>query len=595
MKKRGKTRVSLFQRILSLSVLSIVLPMLLFELYSFYIIRDIMEEQASIDLREAVSLTALSMEDTFKNLALQTITVYADEAINDIAIAFAEIDVETQYDDYVQLQLEFAEYISQVLIPNRVYLIDMELFIWMVSAQGEILANFSYDASIMEQALAQAQQDELGTVAVEWLGLLPDSSIYRANHNSEDLIVMCKSMNYILSDNAPMMYIAVREVNFRNEFILTDSALNYDRFLVGEDFQILSCADESLIGENLTEYLNGITLSGESGVLRDVSTQSGMAIVSYQKVSNTLWTVVDVQLYDEMLEEISAVNHRMLVTNLAIVAVFLLMTSIMVGRVTKPLRMLQQRMREDAVDAPLLPDSIPQNAGKEVQELYETYAGLKENIVELLVQNETVERNKRVQELAALQAQIKPHFLFNTLMSIRSAINNENLKKASDMTLALSKFMRSTIVKVDEVVSLRDEIENIRNYIDIQNMRSYQTITLELSIAPTLLAYKIPNLLLQPLVENAIIHGFESMDTGQITITGELLQDGVCLSVRDNGRGFVQDPLCTQMQGAGHFGVYNVNERIQLYYGAQYTLQYRNDHGTVAVLQLPQEWGGRDV
>jgi two-component system sensor histidine kinase YesM len=185
-----------------------------------------------------------------------------------------------------------------------------------------------------------------------------------------------------------------------------------------------------------------------------------------------------------------------------------------------------------------------------------------------------------------LQAQIKPHFLFNTLMSIRCAIGNGNTEKASHMTLALSSFLRNTIVRGEEIVTLKEELDIIHTYIQIQNDRSYQKVTFRTDIQDGLETFKIPKLLLQPLIENSISHGFYEQETGEILLSAKRKQDQVLITVKDNGKGFEINPLEYSRQEQ-HFGVYSVKHRLKIYYGEQGSIQYQSSNGTTVIISLP--------
>ena len=200
--------------------------------------------------------------------------------------------------------------------------------------------------------------------------------------------------------------------------------------------------------------------------------------------------------------------------------------------------------------------------------------------------------------MKALQAQISPHFLFNTLNAVRWAAINNNAKKAADMVLALTNLLRMTIVKGDELITVEEEIENLKNYSAIFQMRHSIEFQLHCDIEEDIRQYGIPKLLLQPLVENAIIHGFEGIVTGGvIEITGMKRDGFVVISVKDNGVGIspdsglkVEDTRKLKFSG---IGIRNVDERIKLYFGEKYGLRLASTEGkgTSAEVWLPEQNG----
>lgn len=178
----------------------------------------------------------------------------------------------------------------------------------------------------------------------------------------------------------------------------------------------------------------------------------------------------------------------------------------------------------------------------EIGILQQSFEKMKRNINNLIQENKMKEKKKRDAEHKAMQAQISPHFLFNTLNTIRWASINNNTQKAADMVLFLSNLLHMTVAKEDEMITVEQETENLKNYVNILKMRHSKGFDLVIDIEDEIKKYKIPKLLLQPLVENAIIHGFDEIITGGIiqvkgsTVNGSI----VVISVIDNSKGMDQ-------------------------------------------------------
>jgi two-component system sensor histidine kinase YesM len=209
--------------------------------------------------------------------------------------------------------------------------------------------------------------------------------------------------------------------------------------------------------------------------------------------------------------------------------------------------------------------------------------------------SKTSERKKRDAELKALQAQISPHFLFNTLSTIRWAAINGHNKKAADMVLLLSNLLRQTIVKDDEYITLEEEFSNLRHYAELFQLRQSVEFTFEENLPDELKSYRVPKLLLQPLVENAIIHGFENLaNGGVIHVSGEIHSDGVSLRITDNGAGMDTNSLKNKAKAKDFtfsgIGTANVDERIKLNFGKRYGLHIKSSPGcgTTAEILLPK-------
>ena len=195
--------------------------------------------------------------------------------------------------------------------------------------------------------------------------------------------------------------------------------------------------------------------------------------------------------------------------------------------------------------------------------------------------------------MTALRAQINPHFLYNSLSLINwkaLEIGSDDISKA---TLALSRYYRTSLNKGKNTMSIREEIDNVRSYLQIQEMFHDYSFTVKMDVAEDILDYRTLNLILQPLAENAIAHGIDrrrGSEPGVITISGRRDGDCVVLSVADNGVGMEQEkaqPILTEKSSG--YGVRNVNSRIQLEYGEAYGLSIESEpgKGTKVTVRIP--------
>ena len=176
--------------------------------------------------------------------------------------------------------------------------------------------------------------------------------------------------------------------------------------------------------------------------------------------------------------------------------------------------------------------------------------------------------------MKALQAQINPHFLYNTLSLINWKAIEADAEDISKITLALSTFYRTSLNKGKNVMSLSDELRNMRSYLDIQLMMHDYEFDVEFDVDESIGQYQSLNLMLQPLIENAIAHGIDvkTDGRGKLTITGKEDGDLIVLTVADNGVGMSDEQAARILtEESKGYGVRNVNERIKLYYGEQYS------------------------
>ncbi|MBQ8823267.1 MAG: histidine kinase [Lachnospiraceae bacterium] len=199
---------------------------------------------------------------------------------------------------------------------------------------------------------------------------------------------------------------------------------------------------------------------------------------------------------------------------------------------------------------------------------------------------------QKAYEMKALQSQINPHFLYNSLSLINWKALEAEKEDISQITLALSKFYRTSLNKGKNTLRIAEEIENVKSYLHIQQVMHDDSFDVEYEFAPEILEYEVPNLILQPIVENAIEHGIELLEDrrGVLTISGYVEGKLVILSVKDNGVGMEPakvDAVLTESSKG--YGVRNVNERLKICYGPDYALQIssRIGQGTEVKIRIP--------
>ena len=299
----------------------------------------------------------------------------------------------------------------------------------------------------------------------------------------------------------------------------------------------------------------------------------------------------------------TGISLNMLKTRLFIVFVILLIIFIVIlinsyisFRVTNPIRELEKSVKE--LEEGNLDADIYMGGSYEVQHLGKSVQDMKFRIKGLMQDIVSEHEEKRKSEFDSLQAQINPHFLYNTLDIIVWQIENEKQSEAVHTVTALARFFRLSLGKGKNIVTVKDEIDHVKNYLMIQHMRFKNKFDYEFDIAEDVLELPSLKLMLQPLVENAIYHGMEFMDgDGMIMVKAWREEDELYLSVADNGLGMTEDKVemiltgkSTSGNGRGSgIGVKNVNERIKLYFGEAYglTIDSEPDEGTTVIIHLP--------
>ena len=217
--------------------------------------------------------------------------------------------------------------------------------------------------------------------------------------------------------------------------------------------------------------------------------------------------------------------------------------------------------------------NIPEDTDDNIIETYSSYNHLMQTVTTLIKYNADYEMNLKKLELDFLQQQIKPHFLYNTLNTMQSLVKTNEHKKVLELINSLSKFYRLSLHNSNEAVEISNEIDHIMHYVKIENFKFNNAITLHIDLPENVLSCKVPKLILQPLIENAIHHGIreKSTGTGTITITHEQNGNNIFIYITDDGVGISPEKLETIKQGHS-VGYINTDRRIQLYFGDEYGL-----------------------
>ena len=264
-------------------------------------------------------------------------------------------------------------------------------------------------------------------------------------------------------------------------------------------------------------------------------------------------------------------------------------------KVTEPMKRLERAVKK--IEAGDLDTKIEASGVYEIQTLSDAIETMEKNLKQLMEDIVSEHEAKRKSDLMVLQNQINPHFLYNTLDIIVWMVENEKSDDAVRAVTALARFFRISLSKGRTIIPVADEIEHVRNYLMIQNMRYKNKFSYTFCVDEKTKRLGTIKLVLQPLVENAIYHAMEFMDDdGELVVGTRIEEDTLILWVKDNGCGMTQDKVDALLSGTvqetgrgSGVGVRNVTERIQLLFGEAYGLRIYSepDEGTTVEVYIP--------
>lgn len=322
------------------------------------------------------------------------------------------------------------------------------------------------------------------------------------------------------------------------------------------------------------------------------------SVVVIRSLENVKWRVVGISY----LEDAKAAREEV-VQFLAVMFVVAVLLVIMIAvavsaRVASPLVRLTAAMDRVEQGGELAVQPV-ERAFYEASRLSRSFNHMIVRINSLLERIKSEEQELRKSELRALQAQINPHFLYNTLGSILWMCERGDGKGAVIMVQALADLFRISISKGNEFITIRDELQHARSYLTIQKVRYKDQFEYSIEADESALECRCLKIVLQPMIENAIYHGIDRMvDTGRIDVTVRDKGDCIELQVCDNGLGMPREVLETVLEAESTnsygIGVKNVHHRIQIYFGKEYGLSFQSelDEGTTVTIRIPRQEEG---
>ena len=373
----------------------------------------------------------------------------------------------------------------------------------------------------------------------------------------------------------------------------TSSGIYY--YLCSRDGEIIYHPRWTEINRRLFKEENNKAASYEDGIY-EMKTDGQKENIVVGSVAYTGWKLIGV--VPESVQETSINKFRYyIITTILILVMMLLQVNRFISRkISRPIRELDESVK--AYEAGAMPDiyiggsAEIRHLGYSVQKSYEQI----ETLMKEIIQQQT---ERRKSELDALQSQINPHFLYNTLESITWMIEAQRNNEAVVMISELAKLLRVSLSRGKTIISIEDELQHGRSYMNIQRVRYKERFKAEFLIDEEIKDYCIVKLVIQPLLENAIYYGVGNMDEdddGQILVRGEKKGEDIYISIEDNGMGMpedIRDNILTDnskvpKHGSG-VGVINVHSRIRLMFGPEYGLEVYSelDEGTKVVIHIP--------
>ncbi len=404
-----------------------------------------------------------------------------------------------------------------------------------------------------------------------------------------------KLIDYNNLEHYGYLMIELDEIFLEQSYAEIQGEQNEEVFICDNNGRIISHKDKEKIGKFITNTAYGSqVLEEQNGNLEYFSDEKRLAIFS--TINSNGWKVIKTIATDNLYQEINQIQRFIAIVGFIygiLIIIFMIIFSI---RYTEPMFKMMRVIKK--VERGDLSARMPIRSSDEIGQLGNSLNNMideMENLIDKLVKEE---KEKKEVELEALHAQINPHFLHNTLNTIKWMAKIQGNVSVSKAITSLVKLLRVSTNLGKEKITLAEEIDYLKNYMVIQRLRFNEEINLEFIIDESCLQLKVPKLILQPIVENSIIHGLEK-ESFELKIRIKIYKEDnqVFIEIVDNGPGIEKETLENIFElESDHnkfskVGLNNVNKRVKLYFGSEYGLEVKSKAGlgTKIIVNLPAQ------
>ena len=476
--------------------------------------------------------------------------------------------------------------------------------------QTDSIALFSADGELLESVPALRVRNNLDVTREAWFSYTLDRTenqhfflpqvqqIFESSSDQYRWVIPMTRVVEITKGTDTVQGILLIHLNYTGLKLLLDGVTLGNEgyiYLIDGNGEIIYHPRAQLIDSGLEHENNRAVSEYRDGIYQETF-HGEERVITVKSVGYTGWKLIGVA--PRQTVSLNSLKTQLLVVFVAAFILFLmsLVNSYISSRITTPIRKLELSVNE--IEKGNLNAKVDAEGSYEIRHLGQSVQNMAKQIQVLMADIESEHEKKRKQEFDTLQSQINPHFLYNTLDIIVWMIENEKPDQAVKAVTALARFFRISLSRGKSIITVKDELEHVRNYLMIQHMRFKNRFSYTIEAEDEVLELASLKLMLQPLVENAIYHGMEFMDgDGEIFISAWKEGEDLYLKVSDNGLGMTEEQVARLFSDTPHtgssrgsgIGVKNVNERIRLYFGSEYGLSIESepDEGTVVTIHLP--------
>ena len=583
------------QKMLYSIICFVIIPMLFVPILTFKSNEKILESKINISTQQTLAEIAKNIDNVIDSMVAASNMICLDEELID---CLSKDEYESPYKWYIEKKGKIESKLTNIQ-NGSLYSYNTDIFI--IGFDGDFYAASAYPYTKTYEDIIEGEwYDQVISMNGYMLWMAPAGEHLSLTGEDEYNITMARLIKDVAGRGKGIVLISVYpEMRLASLFKSDDKINGTQMLLINEQNNIILSNnlsfDETVINNIFSKK---DLVNSRDSLVHYINDEQW--VINYYTISKTNWKIVQMTPYKSLMKEIKELRWYNIAVNLLLMIILVIVSTLLSWSITNPLQKLSLLIKE----IPRGDFSVQFNVkgNDEVASLGKSFNVMVQEMNALINKLEEAHRQREQARLEALQAQINPHFLLNTLNSIKWMATMSGVTNVSQMISALGSLLETSLYSSEEMIPLEQEVKYVSNYVLLQKIRYGDRFGMEIEIPDNILSYRIPCFILQPLVENAIIHGFEGIEKrGLIAIKAREEKGNIVIEVGDNGKGIPESKLNNllkidnEMKGRfSNIGIKNVDERIRLNYGNKYGLRITSNEGegTLVKLILPIVEGG---
>lgn len=589
-------------KVIFISIICLVIPATI-TLYIYnYLTKDTLKNEALANANRELTIANEYVEKLLKDMVYIANFIQLDAEMNTIlkGAAKSKPEPESAYQRFID-----ESKINRTI--ENITLVGEKAYVTIILNNGKSYTNYSYydfDPSNLVTKDWFKQLNKLQGYESAWIASQPTMINSEQRNNPYQI-----SVGRTLRDENLKIYGYVLVTIMENKVNQVFEKLpgREEMMILDPSNHIISHQDDSKIGE-LFQHSDQLKKKNSSNIFQ-ISNQN--YLIAEHNISFVGWKLVSIIPYKQAVTKINSIFNKVFIVHVLSFTIFLLLMTYLLRTITKPIVYLGTIA--EAVKRGNLSVRSRLRSNDEVGRLSESFNHMLDRVNEMIQEIKDTQERKRKAELAMLQAQINPHFLFNVLNSIRMKVLVKGDKDSADMISSLSKLLRMTIDKNKDTITFREEVQIGLDFINIMNMRQKEKIHVEISVDEEAYSERFPRFILQPIIENSIIHGL-NQGAGTIIVKSEIKEDRLVIVIEDNGQGMdmetlqllrsklnpssgIENGIHRHNKGFSSLGLSNVYERMYITFGKAFQMDIQSlpGEGTKVILTIHKGGNNSDV